>query len=571
MIINLKSRRYLILYFVILFAAFMRLCDSPQSSLWTDEFATYWVSSAPTLSECIARATPTQGQSPFFYVLEWGVLQIFTHDEFSLRLLSLASSLISVALIFFLALLIFGKYSPFSEPDANDDNSKSDIESDAFFPAIFAALMFAISESAIYYAQEARPYALAVMFALLSQIFFFALLRRSSKRNIVLYIIASSLICYTHYIFGTLLLTQNLWMLYLFLKSGRERVQEIHVKSKKDRVLELFKLKAGDISFGGWCILQLSLIATLLPLLFHLMPILKNGDKWNWVPKGGLWDMVKLFNDMIDLKFIFFALSLFLFLLTMKNFIFLWRPAINSQPSSGCYSGFSSSRYQHIFSFLILWLATPLLFAYFATECLNSSLMDQRYLILIFIPYFLLGSLATAMLRSKIAKSIFTTLMVIFYFVQTLIPNFLNSAHFTPRISHNWRYALHSLKMNLRPDDSILLRSGFIKENWIPTTQNEIIKEYVQAPLKSFYFTEVKGGHDPKAVYNLTFSPLRKFEPYYRKISAMAAKSDRVWIIGIKQPNNFPLENIPGLLFDTHKMVSHRDFDGVFLILMIRK
>jgi len=207
------------------------------------------------------------------------------------------------------------------------------------------------------------------------------------------------------------------------------------------------------------------------------------------------------------------------------------------------------------------------LFAYFATQLLTSSLMDSRYMTLIFLPYFLIGSLAVSMLKTKITKQLFIVFIIFFYFIQTLIPNFFNTAHFAKRISHNWRYALYDVKTHIRPDDSIVLRSGFIKENWLPATENRIIKEYVQAPLKSFYFK----GVTPKAIYNLTFSPSIEFKSYYKKIVSRAVQSNRIWIIGIKQPNNFPMENIPELFLDTHKVVSNKDFDGVFVTLMVKR
>ncbi len=566
--INLKYRRYLTLYGIILLGLFMRLCDSPPSSLWTDEFATYWISSAPTLSECVVRATPTQGQSPFYYILEWGVLKNFTHNEFSLRLISLSASIISILLMFILALLIFSKNGIFYDYDDEEHKPLSLIETDAFYPAIFAAVVFAISESSIYYALEARPYALAVMFCLLSQIFFFRILQKMSIVNIVFYIIASSLICYTHYIFGTLLLSQNLWMLYLFLKPSKQITTDIQGKGRGGGLKELFKLNAGDISLPKWCILQIFVIITLLPLAFHLAPILSDADKWNWVPNGGFFDMMQIFTGMIDLKFTLYVFSLFLFLLTMKNLTFLWQPATKKDAAtcSTCSDLFIPHN-KKILIFLILWLMTPPLFAYLATQLMNSSLLDSRYMILVFLPYILLGALAISMLKTKIAKYLFIALVMFFYCLHTLIPNFLDSAHFAKRIPHNWRDALKYVKANIHPDDSIILRSGFIKENWIPETENEIIKEYVQAPLKSFYFK----GATPKAVYNLTFSTSPKWKAYYQKISSMAAQSQRVWIIGISKPNDFPINNVPELLSDTHIVAFKKEYSGVFIYLMVKK
>jgi hypothetical protein len=561
-----SNRRYLIIAGVIFLGAFLRLSDSPPSSLWTDEFATYWISSAPGLSECIERANPTQGQSPFYYILEWCVLQTFQHNEFSLRLLSLTASLISIYLIYSLAALLFNKVdvNAVRGGEEAEEPGGLGVNRGAFYPAIFAALLFALNESSIYYAQEARPYAVAVMFSLLSQIFFLKLLRKYSRKSAVGYIIFSSLVCYTHYVFGTVLLFQNIWVLYLLLKKWRSLVSqpdksdsEIEDRDSQVPALnsgELLRsslVKDGGVSVFGWCTIQVGVLLTLLPLSLHLLPIIRNSGKWTWLSKSGFSSMISLFTEMMDLKFIFFSLSLFVFLLTMKNFTQLWRgPSKCDDRGCLCFNRVFCEHSKGIFIFLIIWLITPPFFAYFATKLLKSSLIDQRYMILSYLPLFLLGAWCLSVLKTAIAKKLFIALIVIFYSVNVLIPNFLNEAHFSRRIMHDWRGALKYVKSNIHSDDSIILRSGFIKENWVPDTKNSIIKEYVQAPLRSFYFKGAKFAD----IYNLTFSPSREFQNYYRKIFAKLADSERVWLVGVSKPNGFPIANIPDLLMDTHNI-----------------
>jgi len=568
----ISNRRYFLIAGVILLGVFLRLADTPPSSLWTDEFATYWIASAPTVSECIARATPTQGQSPFFYILEWGVLQFFQHNEFSLRLISLLASLISIPLIYYLAILLFENVGGVSGNDKGEEKEggTESISVSYFYSAIFAAILFTVNESSIYYAQEARPYALAVMFALLSQIFFLKLFRCFSKNSLIPYIVFSSLICYTHYVFGTLLVFQNIWMLYLFLKNmkrGGEARRASEGETTSLLLAQFRELKAGNISIVRWILIQSLLILTLLPLLSHLAPILSDSGKWNWLFKGGFGDMLLIFAEMIDLKFIFFGASLFLFLLTMKNLTKFRNPHSRNEPtSSSCYSGICDIRTLQILLFLFIWLIIPPLFAYFATTFLNSSLLDQRYMILSYIPLFLIGAWCVYLLKTEMVKKIFIALIVIFYSINVLIPNFLSETHFSKRVPHDWRTALEYVKSNINPDDSIILRSGFIKENWVPETPNSIIKEYVQAPLKSFYFKDAKFAD----IYNLTFSPSREFQPYYQMISAKLADSDRIWIIGVSKPNNFPITHIPELFQDNHHIAFKKDFSGVFVCLLKR-
>jgi hypothetical protein len=565
-----SSKRYFIIAGVILLGVFLRFSDSPPSSLWTDEFATYWIAAAPDISECIERAAPTQGQSPFYYILEWSVLQCVQHNEFSVRLISLGASLISIYLMYILGILLFEGRCIDGNRGEESDGSES-ISYSGFYSAIFAALLFAVNESSIYYAQEARPYALAVMFALLSQIFFLKLLRGFSGGGLLGYTLFSSLICYTHYIFGTLLLFQNIWMLYLFLRNIRRDIRGtvfFKDKSVSESIFSLFReLRCGGFSLFRWIIVQCLLIFTLIPLVFHLMPILADSGKWNWLNRGGFSEMLLIVGQMVDVKFIFFSVSLFIFLLTMKNLNQFRKVApVVKAPSSSCYSRICDIRNIHILIFLGVWLIIPPLFAYFTTEFLHSSLLAKRYMILLYIPLFLSGGWCVYVLKSEIAKKLFIALILIFYSINVLIPNFLSEAHFSRRIQHDWRGALKYVKSNIKPDDSIILRSGFIKEDWLPERKNLIIKEYVQAPLRSFYFKDAKFAE----IYNLTFSPSRDFLEYYQNLSDKLADTERIWIIGVSKPNNFPITHIPELFHGTHRIEFEKEFSGVFVTLLTK-
>ncbi|NOY74588.1 MAG: hypothetical protein GXP32_02210, partial [Kiritimatiellaeota bacterium] len=89
---------------LVLCAAALRMAEADgASSLWTDEFATYWIASASTLAECFQRASLTQGQYPLYFLLEWCVLRLFSASEFSLRLLSLAASSVSAGVVYLIA------------------------------------------------------------------------------------------------------------------------------------------------------------------------------------------------------------------------------------------------------------------------------------------------------------------------------------------------------------------------------------------------------------------------------------------------------------------------------------
>jgi 4-amino-4-deoxy-L-arabinose transferase-like glycosyltransferase len=102
---GIKPAYCLIIIFAV--AIFFRVFNIFHTSLWTDELATYWAATAPTVGESIDRVAGTQGQSPLYFLLERFILDILPANEFSVRLLSLVASLISVFLMYSLGKLIF--------------------------------------------------------------------------------------------------------------------------------------------------------------------------------------------------------------------------------------------------------------------------------------------------------------------------------------------------------------------------------------------------------------------------------------------------------------------------------
>ena len=536
---------------IILLGLFFRIFEKTPASLWTDEFATYWISSAPSLSECISRAAPTQGQSPFFYIIEWMVLKNAPHTENTLRLISLISSLISIGLVYFIAISMFKKPIPPSEeaeenekPSSNHKITKSPNYKIIYIPAIFAALLFAVDTQQIYYAQEARPYALGIMFALFSQLFFMRLIKHRSVYNETLYIIFSALIVYTHYIIGTMLLVQNIWALFLICKPDK--------REQSDK-------RQTAITFINWVKIQIILIAVIFPLLFHLIPIMRQSSKWNWLRSGTFLDTAKilgtLFNPLIVIMFgiVFIVISL--------------------------YKGDARNTAKFIknrtFYFLFLWFLVPPLFAYFASKYLNTSILDARYMTLSLIPFYLFAAYCINALSNQQAKIFLMSFILFAYLGGVLSPAFKKEGRFTYHVPHDWRAAISHLNKHVRFGDVIILRSGYVKENWAPGTNNPIILDYVKAPLNSFYFAPVmqpvNHANQKKTlnIYNMTYTKEVDFYPYYDLIFDNCARRKRVWIMGVNPPNtNYLVSQLPEILRNSHGKYFEKDFSGVYLVML---
>jgi mannosyltransferase len=86
---------------IVALGAYFRV-DGLMSSLWIDEFGTFWVTE-DRLSTTVARALQFQGQSPFYYLIVWIPLHLFGESELALRLPSLIFGCAFILVLFLTA------------------------------------------------------------------------------------------------------------------------------------------------------------------------------------------------------------------------------------------------------------------------------------------------------------------------------------------------------------------------------------------------------------------------------------------------------------------------------------
>lgn len=155
--------------------AALRAFDIGAASLWNDElFSRYY-------AQLGLRYMWTQGFSlettpPTYYTLLVGWMDTFGTSEAAMRSLSLVASVATIPLVYVLA------------------REFADVER-----ALFAALLFALSPMQVYFAQEARAYALMLLpvaLALVGMARFLGAPR--ATRNLVLYVVGATLAIYVH-------------------------------------------------------------------------------------------------------------------------------------------------------------------------------------------------------------------------------------------------------------------------------------------------------------------------------------------------------------------------------------
>jgi len=189
-----NQRRVLPLALIMLIGAVLRIFGLGNESLWLDEATTVARIHGTWLS---LLSNGTQG--PFYLILIKAWTLLFGESEFALRLPSALFGIASIPALFLLGQVLFNRTT-----------------------AMWAALFLAINPFAIFYSQDARPYALYFFGAILSYYYLIRVLREFRARDAVAYILYTLIAAYSHP-YGPLLILSH-WIsagIYVSLSSTR--------------------------------------------------------------------------------------------------------------------------------------------------------------------------------------------------------------------------------------------------------------------------------------------------------------------------------------------------------------
>jgi hypothetical protein len=176
-------------YFLGLLAAvaggsFLRLKALTFQSLWYDELLAAWAA-----SRGLARAVATYLQwdlnPPLFHVSLWLWQRVLGVSDLSARLLPAVFGVLGIVALYFLGREMFSRSV-----------------------GLFASLILSVNLYHLRYSQEVRPYSLLFLLSVLSYLCFVRQVRRPSWRNSLWYVVATTLLIYTHY-FGLLILASQ--------------------------------------------------------------------------------------------------------------------------------------------------------------------------------------------------------------------------------------------------------------------------------------------------------------------------------------------------------------------------
>ncbi|MGH2965832.1 MAG: glycosyltransferase family 39 protein [Solirubrobacterales bacterium] len=178
------------LAFIILVAALIRWLTLGHQSYDHDEAVTAARVLQPSLAGTWDAVRHGERSPPLYYLLAWGWSKVFGTGAVGLRSLSALFGTLAVPLAYRAAV-------EFARPRAG----------------LIAAAFVALNPYLVWYSQEARSYALFVLFSAVALLYFARSVRAPSRTSLTLWVVASALALLTHYFAAFLIAPQAVLLL----------------------------------------------------------------------------------------------------------------------------------------------------------------------------------------------------------------------------------------------------------------------------------------------------------------------------------------------------------------------
>jgi hypothetical protein len=231
-------KRYLPLLLILVLGAFLRFYQMDGFGLWSDEFVTLQLATQPTypavVRTCFAIPQPIP---PLYFLLEKASVDWLGASEISLRLLSAFSGTLTIVLLFWLGKELVGAEA-----------------------GGVAALLFSLQPAQMVYAQNARAYAFCLMLSAAAVLAFLKWMKTGRAASQVFFVISTTLLFYSHYVFAPLMLVLNVYFFGTFF----------------------WGIKKALVSWKRWLGLQLLVGLLLLPLAGQMQQLLRARHSLNW-------------------------------------------------------------------------------------------------------------------------------------------------------------------------------------------------------------------------------------------------------------------------------------------------
>jgi mannosyltransferase len=381
-------------YLIIIFLAgtLLRGIDLTGESIWVDEGRSMALAKMPVSR--IIQENANDNHPPLYYIFLHYWIKLLGTDELSGRLPALILGILSIPLIYLVGRRLFN-----------------------YETGLYAAAIFCVSVFQIQYAQEIKTYAAAVFFTLIS-FYSYLNLRLSLKfKNILLYIVSTAILLYTHFLAIPVVIAQNFIFITDYLKTRNH------------------------LFLRAWIVMQailLLLFAPWLPILFQRTADLPDTF---WLPAVGLSEIPKTLLIYAGTFTSFGLIALLIFIILVSFAIF---PQNHNKGSV---------------VFLSIWFTFPILIP-LAISFLHAPIYITRITIAASLPFYILAGKGIERIRNvTIRNQIFAILLLL------SAANLLT--YYSEINKERWRETVDILDRYAGPEDLVVVHSGFCIENAI--------------------------------------------------------------------------------------------------------
>ena len=352
----LEQRSSLILILLIIsLGLVLRLLHLTEHAFWIDEAVTH-IAARRDFAGLMDAIRTVDGNPPAYLIFMRSWVRVFGFDEAPLRIPSMMFGVLTIGVIYASAYRLYNRNI-----------------------ALLSALILAFSSFHVWYAQEARAYAMTGFLIALSFYFFVRLKDEDNWTILFAYWFCSVLMLYTHYFAWFFLLAQNAYVLYLLAT---------HQSS-------------GALKIKPWAGLQLGIIAAFLPWVPSFLDQIKVGHG-DWIKAPSWTSTYELWRGFSGSGFV---LSLYVVLLLASVSLFFLN---RSQPKG---EGKSDNKLiSHQTLLLIIWVAVPILIS-LVLSFLWRPILYPRYVIGASFPFYIL--IALCVFRLSLNRTMHVVLLAV--------------------------------------------------------------------------------------------------------------------------------------------------------------
>lgn len=412
---------YLALAIIVGGGAWLRLTGLNRQSLWFDEVDVIVRAQRP-FDEVLRTFVAAGENGPLYNVLLAFWVRLAGISEIAVRFPSAIAGVVTIPLLYLLARRLAGSRA-----------------------AIYAAGLLAISPYHLWYSQEAKMYAIVVLLAVISSLCLVEALARNRTSWWVAYVIATSLMFYTHVatvlVFvaqcGYVVLTRRTW-------HGRER---------------------------AWLIAVAALTLPYLPIAVWALRVVGGGAA-TWQPDVSLWDAIRILGVKLAVNRSTADIErnggLVYALLAAGGVYALWRRR-------------SPERWWLLLAGLVL---VPIVGLWAVS--LRQSVFSDRYAIVALPAYLVLvGAAVAGLVASRRAWPLGALgIFVVVAFAWSPIRD-VNRTH--EAVKEDWRSAYADIARRAEPGDAIIVHPGYMITTFDYYAQREpLLRQYPVVTIPTF-------------------------------------------------------------------------------------